>query len=139
MSKLILGICLFLLVPGLKAQQEPPTDNSPQAASQNTTENSDARNAESEAIKRGHPLDPADVDILTGKKDRELEASRRPAVSVVVGGYEYGNYGDPYAIYGQRGGMFDMPPLPLTRISNRFFFFNMPPRGFGRGGFRGGR
>jgi len=51
----------------------------------------------------------------------------------------YGSYGDLYAMQGRFGRVSDIPMLPLTRIGNPFFFSTLQPRGFGRGGFRGGR
>jgi hypothetical protein len=139
MRKLIFGVALFLVIPALRAQQEQPNDNPPSAVSQEPSQNSNAQNSLPDAIKPGHPLDPADVDVLTGKKDREAEAARRPAVSVMVGGYGYGNYGGSYATYGRDGAILDFPLLPLPRLRNPFFFSLLPPRSFGSRGFRGGR
>jgi hypothetical protein len=139
MRKLIFGVALFLVIPALRAQQEQPNDNPPPAVSQETTQNSNVQNNLPDAIKPGHPLDPADVDVLTGKKDREAEAARRPAVSVMAGGYGYGNYGDSFGTYGRGRAMLDFPLLPLPRLRNPFFFSLLPPRSFGSRGFRGGR
>lgn len=137
----ILAVAVFLVVPTLHAQlaetQTEPKVNAALTGTQESTENSGVQNAAPEAIRPGHSLDPADVDILTGKRDREIEASRRPPVSVVIG--VYGGYGDTYAVNGRRGGILDLPLLPLTRITNPYFFFDIPPRGYGRGGFRGRR
>ena|ERR1019366_2621039 len=123
------------MVPTVRAQQAETKENPPQAAPQESTENSNGQTGLSDAIKPGHPLDPADVDILTGKRDREIEVSRR-GVPVVAGGY--GAYAGAYAMNGRRSGAFDFPLLPLRRIGSPFFFFNMPPRGFARGS-RSGR
>ena len=86
MNKLVFAMALFLLVPALRAQQAETKDNPPQAeaqaAPQESTEAPNAQNSLPAAIRPGHPLDPADVDILTGKKDREIEAARRAAVPV---------------------------------------------------------
>lgn len=136
MRTLVLMVAILLLVPTLRAQQVETKENSPQAAPQETTENSIMQNSLPEAIRPGHPLDPADVDILTGKRNREIEASRR-GVPLVVG--SYGAYASTYSINGRRAAVLDYSLLPLTRISNLFFFFNLPPRGFGRRGFRGAR
>jgi hypothetical protein len=142
MNRLIFAIALFLIVPALHAQQSETSSNSsqavpeapPQPASQNPQDNLPA------AIRPGHPLDPADVDILTGKRDREIEAARRAAVPLTVGAYGgYGNYGDYYWMSGRLGAAWDIPMLPLARITSPFFFSRISPRGFGRGGFRGGR
>jgi len=51
----------------------------------------------------------------------------------------YGTYGDPYAMQGRLGRGFDIPMLPLARISNPFSFPRYSRAVFGRGGFRGGR
>ncbi len=145
MKKLVFAIALFLIVPVLRAQQAETSGNPPQAAPQAApeaapppaTQSPNSQDNLPASIRPGHPLDPADVDILTGKRDREIEAAQRAAVPYSVG--IYGTYGDPYAIQGRFGRGFDMPMLPLARISNPFFFSTMQPRGFGRGGFRGGR
>jgi hypothetical protein len=145
MKKLVFAIALFLVVPALRAQQTDTSSNppqaapqvEPQAAPQPAAQNPSAQDNLPASIRPGHPLDPADVDILTGKRDREIEAAQRTAVPFSVG--MYGTYGDPYAMQGRFGRGFDIPMLPLARISNPFFFSTMQPRGFGRGGFRGGR
>ena len=143
MNKLMLAMILFLLVPALRAQQAEAKDSPPQAppvaASQTASQNTNETDSLPADIRPGHPLDPADVDILTGKRDREIEASRRAAVPISVG--MYGNYRNLYAAQGRFGSRaFDVPLLPLTRIGNPSFFFSMmPPRGFGRGRFRDGR
>jgi len=139
MRILILAVAALFVVPTLRAQQTETgaTTNPPQAALKESTENSGVQTTSLDAVRPGHPLDPADVDILTGKRDREIEASRRPTVSLMLG--SYGGYGDPYAFIGRRGELLDFPLLPLTRITNPYFFFNIAPRGFGRGGFRGRR
>lgn len=146
MNKLVFAIALFLIVPALRAQQAETSANPPQAALQAAPEAAPPPAAQNPAaqdnlpasIRPGHPLDPADVDILTGKRDREIAAAQRAAVPYSVG--MYGTYGDPYAMQRRFGRGFDIPMLPLARISNPFFFSTMQPRGFGRGGgFRGGR
>jgi hypothetical protein len=134
MRTLILAIAALLVVPALRAQQDEPKEIPAQAVLQQAPETSNVQNSLPEAIRPGHPLDPADVDILTGKRDREIEASRRGlplAVSV------YGAYSGGYAVNGWRGAAFDLPPLPLRRIDNPFFFSVMRPGGFGRGFGRG--
>jgi hypothetical protein len=122
------------MVPALCAQQDEPKQNPPKSVSQETTENSNVQNSLPEAIRPGHPLDPADVDILTGKRDREIEASRSSIVPYAISGY--GTYSGAYALNGRRGAMLDLPFLPLRRISNPFFFSVIAPRGFGRGRHR---
>jgi len=145
MKKLVFAIALFLVVPALRDQQAETSGSQPQAAPQTAPEaappppaqNPNSRDNLPASIRPGHPLDPADIDILTGKRDREIEAAQRAGVPISVG--MYGTYGDPYAMQGRFGRGFDIPMLPLARISNPFFFSTMQPRGFGRGGFRGGR
>jgi hypothetical protein len=141
MDKLVFAIALLSVVPALHAQQAETSGNPPQTetqpAPQPAAQNPNAQNNLPAAIQPGHPLDPADVDVLTGKRDREIEAARMGALPISVG--MYGNYGDFYAMQGRFGRTFDIPMLPLTRIGNPFFFSILQPRGFGRGGFRGGR
>jgi hypothetical protein len=145
MSKLVFAAAFILMVPALRAQQAEPKDVTPQAQEQPAPQAPAAipNPADSlpASIRPAHPLDPADVDILTGKKDREIEASRRAAMPLLGGGYML--YGDVYGMRLGHGAGFDVPFLPLTRFDNPFFFSLLAPggfgRGFGRGGFRGGR
>jgi len=145
MKKLVFAIALFSVVPVLRAQQAQTSGNppqtepqaAPQAAPQPPAQNPNAQDNLPPELRPGHPLDPADVDILTGKRDREIETARIAALPISVG--MYGNYGDPYLMQGRFGKAFDIPMLPLARISNPFFFSRLQPRGFGRTGFRGGR
>jgi hypothetical protein len=152
MRKMVFAIALFLLVPALRAQQASPTDvqlpagpsSEPQAAPQAAAQNPNAQSQLPADIRPGHPLDPADVDVLTGKRDRELETARRNAVPAIAGAYgESGNYGDYFLMNGRLGDRWDIPMLPLSRISDPFFFGfgggGFGRGGFGRGGFRGGR
>ena len=76
MRTLIFTVAVLSMVPALRAQQDEPKQNPPQTVSQETTENSNVQNSLPEAIRPGHPLDPADVDILTG---RGTARSKRPA------------------------------------------------------------
>jgi hypothetical protein len=145
MKKSVFAIALFLIVPALRAQQAETSGNPPQPAQQTAPEAAPPPAAQIPAaqdnlpasIRPGHPLDPADVDILTGKRDREIAAAQRGAVPYPVG--MYGTYGDPYLMQGRFGRAFDIPMLPLARISNPFFFSAFQSRGFGHGGIRGGR
>jgi len=152
MKNLFLAIAIFSIVPILHAQQSAPTDKQPldspqsetQAAQTPVTQNPNAQSQLPADIRPGHPLDPADVDVLTGKRDREAQAARRNAIPAIAGAYgEYGNYGDYFWMNGRLGGTWDMPMLPLARISNPFFFGfgggGFGRGGIGRGGFRGGR
>ena len=77
MKTMVLAFAIFLMVPALRAQQADAEKSSPQTTPQESIGNSSGQNVLPDAIKPGHPLDPADVDILTGKRDREIEASRR--------------------------------------------------------------
>jgi hypothetical protein len=129
---LILAIAVFLAVPTMRAQQAEAEKSAPQTTPQETTGNSTAQNSLPDAIKPGHPLDPADVDILTGKRDREIEAARR-ANSLAMG--SYGAYTGAYGINARRSGALDFSLLPLRRMGRPFFFFNMAPGGFGSRGF----
>jgi hypothetical protein len=140
MKNLIFAAAFLLMVPSLRAQQAESKDASPEAEPA-VTEIPNASDSLPASIRPGHPLDPADVDILTGKRDREIEASRTAGVPISAG--IYGSYGDVYAMQGRFGGAFGVSVLPLTRISNPFFFSLLSPgrfgHGFGRGGFRGRR
>ena len=142
MNKLVFALALLLIVPALRAQKSETKDEQSnpesQAAPKNPSGSQGDQNSLPAAIRPGHPLDPADVDILTGKRDREIEAARRAAVPVMAGSYgEYGTYGDYYWMNGRLGAAWDIPMLPLTRITSPFYFSRIFPRGFGRGGFRG--
>lgn len=132
MRDLIFAVTILFVVPTLRAQQTETKENQPQTLPQEATENSNAKDTLPEAIRPGHPLDPADVDVLTGKKDREMEADRTAV-------FYYGAYADSYAMDGRRGAAFNLPFFPLTRISNPVLFSVLPTRGIGRGGFRGRR
>src|ERR1700688_506360 len=149
MNKLVFAIALFSIVPAMRAQQaetsgNPPmpapqteTQAAPQSAPQPPAQNPNAQDNLPTSTRPGHPLDPADVDILTGKRDREIAAAQRTSVPITMG--MYGDYGDLYAMQGRFGRGSDIPMLPLPRISNPFFFSTMQQRGFGHGGIRGGR
>lgn len=139
---LLMGMVLFLMVPALRAQQSETSGNPPQAATPPAHQSDNEQNS-SPAIRQGHPLDPADVDVLTGKRDREMEAARQAqamARVAAVGAYgDYGNYGDYFWMNGRLGTTWDMPMLPLAPVANPYFFSRISPRGFGLGGLRRGR
>ncbi len=139
MKKLVFIAVLFLMVPAVRAQQDQPKENPAQVPPQEVTDAPSAQDDLPASVRPGHPLDPADVDILTGKRDQEAEAAQRTHASVEVGGYGYSSFGDFYTTNGWHAGMVDRPLLPLTRFTNPFFFLNMSPRGFGGDGFRGRR
>jgi hypothetical protein len=136
MRNLIIVATILLVVPATRAQRaetrESQPQTGPQVMAQEITENSKASDALPASIRPGHPLDPADVDVLTGKKDRELEESHSAA-------FYYGGYADFNSTNEWRGARYDFPMLPLTRIRNPFLFSTIPPRGFGRGGLRSRR
>jgi hypothetical protein len=141
MNKSVFAIALFLIVPAAHAQQAEtsgnPSQTAPQPAPQQATQGTNAQDNLPASLRPGHPLDPADVDVLTGKRDGEREASQGSAVPISV--EMYGTYRDPYSMQGRFGRAFDIPMLPLARINNPFFFFAMQTRGVGRGVFRGRR
>jgi len=145
MKNLVFAIAFLSVIPALRAQQaetsatQPQTapQSAPEAASQPAAQNPNAQDSLPASIRPGHPLDPADVDILTGKRDREIAAAQRAAVPITVG--TYGPYGDPYLMRGRSGRELDIPMLPLTQISNPFFLSTTQPRGFRRGRLHGGR
>lgn len=144
MKTLVFAIALILIVPGLQAQQTEtsvnPPEVPPKVTSQPVAQNPNAQDNLPASIRPGHPLDPADVDILTGKRDREIEAARQAAVPFIAGGYgEYGTYGDYYWMNGRLGGAWDIPMLPLARITDPFFFSRFQAGRFGRARFRSGR
>jgi hypothetical protein len=125
MNKLVFASAFLFLVPTLCAQQpEPKSDSShtaPKVEPQPTPQNSNAQTNLPASLRPGHPLDPADVAILTGKRERETEAAR----SSVMISSEPGAYGS----------VFEVGLLPLTQISNPYLFSRWRARGFGRVGF----
>ena len=126
MRTLIFSIAALLVVPALHAQQDDTKENQTQTAPRQTTETSNVQSSLPEAIRPGHPLDPADVDILTGKRDREIEESREGNP------FAANSYYGAYALNGRQGEMLYLPFLPLRRIDYSFFFFSPQTRGFGR-------
>lgn len=152
MKKLAFAVVLLSIVSAVHAQQPATGNAQPNAASQepqaatspDTSQNPNAQTQLPADIRPGHPLDPGDVDVLTGKRDREAEAARRKSVPVMAGTYgEYGYYGDYFWMNGRLGDTWDMPMLPLSQVSSPFFFSfgrgGFGGGGFGRGGFRNGR
>jgi hypothetical protein len=145
MNNLVFVISLLLIVSPIYSQQrepkaEPPRTATAPAEAQPPAASESEQNRQPASTRPGHPLDPADVDVLTGKRDREMQAARQAAVPVMAGSYgEYGTYGDYYWMNGRLGTEWDIPMLPFPRITNPFFFSRYSPHGFGRGGFRGGR
>jgi len=90
---LILAVPALLALPSLLAQQAPPPPNKPEeprtAQEKPQAQEQQARSQAQAAPKLGHPLDPADVDILTGK----TKSSAAPS----YGGYAPAPY--PYLSY----------------------------------------
>jgi hypothetical protein len=136
MNSLVLVMAVFLTVPAARAQQA-DTDQIALPVAQESTTTTFQESGLPDELKPGHPLDPADVDILTGKRDRELEIARR-ANSLALGGYgAYGNYTGIYAMTDRRGAGLDFSRLPLRGFTNSFFLFGLQtPRGFGQRRFR---
>jgi hypothetical protein len=156
MRKLLL-IAFLLLARNTFAQEAASTTQNPPP--ENRGAQTQAKPAE--APKLGHPLDPADVDVLTGKNKAGAQspyggygARATPYLSYSLG--DYGSAGS--RMYDNSGNR--LPFLPLLGRHSRatdFFFFDsssfVGPRrfffnhraaansffffsGFGRGGFR---
>ena len=132
----------------LCAQQAAPSGNAAQAASQPapdtatqpTGQSSSAQDQLPPELRPGHPLNPEDVDVLTGKRDRQIAAAQRANAPVLASPYgEFGYYGDYFWMNGRLGETWDIPMLPLPRISNPFFFGSGSLRGWGGRGFGGRR
>jgi hypothetical protein len=143
MKLFIRWVAVFLAVPSMHAQQGDADQKSAPAAATQSAGASDRQASnnpprESQDIKPGHPLDPADVDILTGKRDREIAASRRNTIILTD---DYSDYASPYGrdafeFNQRRIGILGMD-LPFRSVGNPFFFFNGSPGGFGSRGFGG--
>jgi len=124
-NKLVFVSAFLFLAPTLSAQQTgltelrgEPAQTTSQAETQPPPQNSNAQSNLPPALRPGHPLDPADVDILTGKKGRGNEASQSAGTPWPVGISTCG---------GAYGSEFDVGLLPLTQIGNPFFSY--PDRG----------
>ncbi len=148
MKSLKLALALFLAIPALHAQQAAPTGNAAQAApqpapdttAQPTSPNPSAQDQLPPELRPGHPLNPEDVDVLTGKRDRQLAAAQRANAPVLASPYgEFGYYGDYFWMNGRLGDTWDIPMLPLPRINNPFFFGSGSRRGWGGRGLGGRR
>ena len=148
MKSLQLALALFLAVPALCAQQVAPTANAAQAAPQPAADTASqpanpipsAQDQLPPELRPGHPLNPEDVDVLTGKRDRQLAAAQRANAPVLASPYgEFGYYGDYFWMNGRLGETWDIPMLPLPRISNPFFFGSGSLRGRRGRGFGGRR
>src|SRR5574341_70764 len=140
--------CILAMLPALLAQEKPQPP--PRTEAQTSTTTSPQAKP---APKLGHPLDPADVDVLTGKNKPNAGASR-PVEVLRYGytGYGYGRYGRfGYSMGTSRfGGSQFAPvggsaqplfaPIAFGRVGNRSFFvvgktgsFGAPFFFFGRG------
>jgi hypothetical protein len=144
MRKLVFVISLFLIVPALRAQQSESREDTPtatltpapQAEAQPVAQTPAAEDQLPPELRPGHSLNPADVDVLTGKRDREREAARRGGAAVMADPYGgYGFYGNYFRTDGRLGAAWDVASLPFARLDNPFFFSRMRSRGFGRGSF----
>lgn len=150
MKRAIFLAGLLLAASSLWAQQPPPKPEEPkpapavQPASSNGNDQSSAAAQTQQptaAPKLGHPLDPHDVDVLTGKADRDARAAT-PRATPYLGmnghgwtntGWQTGNRsgflvgsvnGKPFFIFGSTSGV----PAPFffgrgrSRFPRLFFF-----------------
>jgi hypothetical protein len=137
---------LFLAGQVVWAQQEEqnkPAAPNPPESSQNSarqTNNSNQAQMPETAPKLGHPLDPADVDILTGKADRNARGYS-PGFVPYMYGYGAAGYGGRYAA-GSTKTSPPFVPLAFGNVNGRSFVvigstfrgappLFIPPRGFG--------
>ena len=147
---LAIALCWFIpsLVPELCAQQTAPAGSAPQAtqqpapdaASQPAGQSPTAQDQLPQELRPGHALNPEDVDVLTGKRDRQIAASQRANAGLLAAPYAgFGYYGDYFWMNGRLGETWDIPMLPLPRINNSFFFGSGSLRGLRRAGLGGRR
>jgi len=125
-------LALLLATPVVRAQQEPSKPAPPAAQPANSTGKEQPATAAptpepAAAPKPGHPLDPHDVDVLTGKADHD---ARAPGVTpyIDVGGYGQGL--SPRNGWNRQGNQ--ASPFIFGAVNGKPFFF------FGNG-FFGGR
>ena len=97
----IMAMLLFTAT-ALRAQQQPPPPQPPPApapAVQPANDQQDQAILPTQPLaapKTGHPLDPHDVDVLTGKADRDAQAPRAtPYLNM------NGSYGSGYMSFGR--------------------------------------
>src|SRR5258708_7477854 len=139
MKKSVFAIVLLSIVPATRAQQAETSVNPPYTSQQTVPETAPQPAAQipnpqdqlPASLRPGHPLDQADVDVLTGKRDREIEAAREAGVQASP--VMYGNYGNLRERNGRLHEGLDLPLLPLTPIGNPFFFSRLQPRGISPG------
>src|SRR5579859_7307908 len=87
------------LIPLLCAKQAAPAGNAAQAASQPppdtatqpTGQGPSAQDQLPPELRPGHALNPEDVDVLTGKRDRQIAAAQRANAPVLAS--PYGEFG----------------------------------------------
>ena len=128
MTKTLLAILVLAMAAPVLAQ----TQEKPQAPARTEEQSAAPVPAQAKpAPKLGHSLDPADVDVLTGKANRTTGANRPAEVLP----YGYGGYGG-YGIYpvgtsrfsgsqfAQVGGSAQplFAPIAFGRVGNRSFF-----------------
>jgi hypothetical protein len=121
---------LLLAAPVVWAQQE-PSKPAPAAQPANSTGNEQPAAAvptpePAATPKPGHPLDPHDVDVLTGKADRE---ARAPGVTPYI---DIGGYGQGLSLrngWNHQGNQ--AFPFVFGAVNGKPFFF------FGNGSFGG--
>ena len=127
-----LALCVILFcAPALLAQENPPASEQPAQTQEQT------QTRATPAPQLGHPLDPADVDVLTGKTKAQTNTGYR--VDPLSYAYGYGYAG----MQGYRGRGWGRTPFLFGRTGGgSFFFFGNPgffaPNLFfrpGRGGF----
>src|ERR1700685_2664509 len=108
MNKMLLAIAFITIAPAMCAQQAETTATSPQVAPQTETQPATQLQEQLPAsLRPGHPLDPADVDVLTGKRDREIEAARMAGVPFSI--EIYGNYSEFHETNGRFAEGLEMP------------------------------
>ena len=131
MTKTLLAVLVLAMAAPVLAQ----TQEKPQAPARTEEQSAALAPAQAKpAPKLGHPLDPADVDVLTGKASRNAGANRPVEVLPYgYGGYAgYGRFG-AYSIGTSRfGGSQFAPvggsaqplfaPIAFGRAGNRSFF-----------------
>jgi|SRR5712692_5897141 len=143
---------LFFAAQAVWAQQQEqskpaPAPNPPESTQTNSSSQSNnTRQGQTPAAapQLGHPLDPADVDILTGKADR---AARGNVAGNVPSMYGYGGTSYGRQSYGAGSTKTSPPFVPLAfgNVNGRSFVvigstsgarapFFLAPRGFGRFG-----
>jgi len=124
-------------------QSKPAAPNPPESSQMNSaSQPNDANQAQSPAAapKLGHPLDPADVDILTGKADRSARGYS-PGYVPYMYGYGAAAYGGRYAS-GSTKTSPPFVPLAFGNVNGRSFLvigstfggtspLFIAPRGFG--------